>query len=55
MPLIQPVRLEADTGPPDPARPAAHCRRRKMRLAPLACQPTAEPARVCRSAGGGDP
>ena len=32
MPLIQPVRLAACTGPPDPARPAGHCRRRKMRL-----------------------
>jgi hypothetical protein len=25
MPLIQPMRLPADTGQPDPARPAAHC------------------------------
>jgi hypothetical protein len=25
MPLIQPMRLPADTGRPDPARPAAHC------------------------------
>ena len=41
MPLIQPVRLAADTGPPDPAGPTAHRSPMQDAFSCLACQPTA--------------
>ena len=50
VPLVQPMRLLADTGRPDPARPAAHCPAQHLknteREAPIALF---QPGRVHRS------